>query len=309
MKCEFISAANIFFDPHFIAVSPVRLYILIFGDKICAVWACVCETAIRIKMRFISCCLTFANPAKSLLEAQLQTEQEHVESKNLQRVILELCSNEAAYYKILSSFVSSYCERLKEIVVSSKDDNAIEALHFPVQDIENIFGKNLINCKEASEELTLKLSAVAKLDGHGNMLQTTLNGIKEIFPKLKSLSLYAGVYLYNIRIIKEQTEAIRTAKRKRRKKSTTGLNFLQIWEVERVKHQELEMLSLENILIKPIQRIAQYKTFFKEILRLARKENHPLVDQCEQLVESTDALGQRINYRLNQAKTATKKYM
>lgn len=244
------------------------------------------------------------------VKKQQPKKMEHVEGEKLQRVILELCHSEAKYYNILNTFISTYCERLKDITLGRERENEVGALGLSAQDFESVFGQKFVSCKDVAELFNSKLTILTDFKGQGSMLSLVLDAVREIFPKLNVLGPYMATYLYSVKTIKEKADIIRKkSKRKKKKKAPQGLNFLQLWELERVKHDNLKLSSIENVLIKPVQRIPQYKTLFKELLKLAKKENHPLIAQCEQLVESTEALGQSIDRQVNLSSKATKKFM
>lgn len=256
---------------------------------------------------------TEVNFSAELGKARGKVNKGHEESKKLQLIIQEMCDSENRYYNVLNTFINTYCERLRGIFEGREQESSVAQLGISSQDMENLFGEKLVKCKDVAEEFVANLAVLTDFKGQDNQdgrgkLGLLLDATMDIFPKLEVLGPYMATYMYSVNLIKERTEALRKKKKKKKKKNAAP-NFLQLWELERVQHDNVKLSSLENVLIKPVQRIPQYKTLLKELLSKAEKENHPATSEVKEMVERIEQLGQSIDRQVHLNAKAMKKFM
>lgn len=235
------------------------------------------------------------------------------ESEKLLRVIQEMCQSETKYYYLLNTFTQTYCQKLQDIISGKDRESDLDSLGLTSAEVNAMFGNLLVKCKDTAAKFVASLGILtdfqgaANLDGRGN-LGVLINSFREVFSHLDVLGPYMSTYSHVLRTLNEKTSEVRRGKKKKSKKKK-GLNFLQLWELERVKHDNLKLSSIENVLIKPVQRIPHYKTLLKELLKIAEKDGHPAVQEVKDLLADVEALGQRIDRNVTGANNKAAKLL
>lgn len=237
------------------------------------------------------------------------TQTGYQESEAVGFVINEICESEKKYFSILNAFIETYCERLEAVAEGKEGEAQRACLGLSPADVETMFGRKLKTVRNASNNLVARLDVITSFagvqdDGRGR-LGLLVDAFNKVFKDLDALGPYMVTYKHVIKLIAERTEELKKGrKRGRSKRNKKGVNFIELWELERVKHDYLKLSSIENVLIKPIQRIPHYKIFFKELMKKT-KDGHPAHHDVEQVLANVDNLGKKIDEQMHSDK-ATK---
>mmetsp|Transcript_14538 Transcript_14538/g.26076 ORF Transcript_14538/g.26076 Transcript_14538/m.26076 type:complete len:579 (-) Transcript_14538:96-1832(-) len=219
------------------------------------------------------------------------------------RVIDEIIKTETTYNNKLGALQTVYLSELRAISSGKRGKGATRALGLNANDVERIATK-LENILEASTRLLDQLNVVGIVAAPTKTSIGRAGLVAQIFIDQSEVLLtlygpYVSSHMAVIRLLKEAVALVQKTNNSSSRKLINKKSFDVLWYELSDNDPVLKGHTLESVLIKPVQRVPQYKLLLESLIKKL-PNGHPSAELLQEAKVGVMDAARRINEAVKQ---------